>query len=409
VELADELVVVQVYEGTAGLDLVRTLLPGPAALNALQPDLLAVEIVADCLRAERAPTAVAASVSDAQTARAVVLLGRCLARHPDLGGPAQAFITADPVRFLTVAVTALPAVPTSGPLVEVMTAALGDLPPAGPSRIVAALPQRSEALARFAVAATEAALSAATDPQEHARLSAQVAVRLVYLNERTEEAIALARRAVGVLNADDERAEAYDALALALGDGPEAREAGEAAVTLFQALAPNDIRFTGALAHTLHNQSVRLGRGGPGTADLPRALDYARQAERLTADLDSVRPTAFRSLYADVLDNLAQLLAGKGDPTAAQATGRRALALRRTLATARPDAYRPQLAATLHTLAVILGGTEESRALWREATDIYAGLVAERPGRYDGHLAVVRARIGDDAGSSPPSAGAVDD
>jgi hypothetical protein len=153
----------------AGLDLVRTLLPGPAALNALQPDQFAVEVVADCLRAGRAPAAAVATASGAQIARAVVLLGRCLADDPGLAERGRVFATADPARFLTVAMTALAAVPDPGPLVEVMTTALDDLPDGGLSSVVDALPQRSQALAHFAVAATEAALAAVTDEQERAR------------------------------------------------------------------------------------------------------------------------------------------------------------------------------------------------------------------------------------------------
>jgi tetratricopeptide (TPR) repeat protein len=364
-------------------ELIRTLLPGRAVLNPLRPGQLAVEIVAPYLRETGFPVEAISGLSDAQAEHALVYLGGADGR--DLGQAIRAYLAADPVRLLPLAMTAVRSVPDSAELVAAMTATL-DAAPA--DALVAALPQRSEVLARFAVDVTERALATATDPAAVARLSRLAATRLTYLGERPDQARAYARSAVAFEHADpEERAESLAVLALTLGPTPDGVAAGARAVTAFERLAPAGYRRDGALATALHNQSTRLSQSG----DVLAALPLARRAHDLTTGLSAARRGRFLSLHADVQDHLATLLARSGELAQADAFGRGALEMRRTLAEARPDAYAGQVAATLYNLAVILrasGHVAEATSLLREAEAIHE----LRPGR-DPHQARLIRRL----------------
>jgi tetratricopeptide (TPR) repeat protein len=407
-------------------DLLRTVLPGPAPLNSLQPEQLAHELVAEFLDSGHRLADYLEGVSDKQARRALRTLGRCLERHPRIGGPVGDFLAADPGRLLPLAFTALPSVPRPQPLVQAMSGALGHTPLDELPAVVEALPLRSDALARFAVDATERALGVrGADAADFrtARLARRLSVRLTYLGERPSDAAAAARSAVRALTAlttgartaagrggepghrasaaqgsvDGELAEAHAALALALdldpASGEEAVAAGQTAVARYRALPRGD-QYDAALATALHNQSIRLRRAG----DLPAALAAAAEARQLVEPLHADRPTRFRSLYADVLDNLSVVTHLTGRPAQAEHLGREALGLRRSLAAVRPDAYRSQLAGTLFNLGLLLTENEqkeaEARQLWEEALSVYETLSVHRPGYYDERRDRVRAHLG---------------
>lgn len=397
-------------------DFLRTVLPGPAPLNPLQPEQLAQEFVAEFLDSDHRLADVLDGVSDEQARRALRNLGRCLERHPRISGPVEDLLAAAPGRLLPLAMTVLPSVPQPQLLVSAMSGALGRTPEGELTAVVDALPLRSDALARFAVDATERALGARdadAGDVTTARLARRLSVRLTYLGERPSDAVEAARSAVRTLSAltvgesarvesvaagsvDAELAEAYAALALALDLDPSSRDeavaVGGTAVAQYRALPDGD-RHGAALATALHNQSIRLRR----VRAMPVALAAATEARRLVEPLHAERPTRFRSLYADVLDNLSILTHLTGHPEEAERLGRETLALRRALAAARPDAYRSQLAGTLFNLGLLLTENErkgaEARHLWDESLSIYDALSVRRPGHYDEPRDRVRAHL----------------
>jgi hypothetical protein len=398
-------------------EFLRTVLPGPAPLNALQPDQLGEDLVADVVGNGFRLADILGAVSDPQINAALIVLGRCLPRHPHLLHSVTTLLTAEADRLIPLAMTAMPAVPQPEHLVIAMTEALDYIAPTVLDRIVAALPQRSEALDRFAVTATERALAAhqqAADgnPVSTARLALRLATRLAYLQERPDDAVDAARRAVSKLAAVTgpdsadvelraELAEAHAALALALDLDPtasaEAREAGATAVDKYRPLAGDD-QYDAALATALHNQSLRLCRAG----SVESALDAATDARTLVTPLLKKKSAAYRSLYADVLDNLAVVTELSGRPTDAERLGHEALAERRTLAAARPDAYRPQLAGTLHNVGQILarhGDQVGARELLVESVAQYDNLAAQRPGRFDAERDTARAHLAEVEGT----------
>ncbi|MFJ9566882.1 TIR domain-containing protein [Streptomyces fuscichromogenes] len=400
------------------LDLLRTVLPGPAPLNPMQPEQLAQELVAEFLACDYRLAGCLDGVSDEQVRRALRNLGRCLERHPRISGPVEDFLAAAPGRLLPLALTVLPSLPRPQPLVAAMSGALGRTPQDELLAVVDALPLRSDPLARLAVDATERALGArGADANDFttARLARRLSVRLTYLGERPADAVAAARSAVRALTTPTvgesahgesvavrsgsvraELAEAHAALALALdldpSSGDEAVAVGGTAVAQYRALSGGD-RSGAALATALHNQSIRLRRARA----IPAALAAATEARQIVEPLHAERPTRFRSLYADVLDNLSIVTHLTGHPEAAERLGRESLALRRALAAARPDAYRSQLAGTLFNLGLLLTENErkgaETRQLWDESLSIYDALSVHRPGHYDEPRDRVRAHL----------------
>jgi hypothetical protein len=294
-----------------------------------------------------------------------------------------------------------------------MVTALDCVPVGSLHQLVAVLPQRSEALARFAALATERALTAhrnagvgpaTDDPVGTARLARLFATRLAYLGERPEDAIEAARFAVQELTAVTEArtdiraelAESHAALALALDLDPTmaaaARTAGAAAVDAYRIL-DDPSRYGAGLATALHNQSIRLLRAG----ETGQSLANANEAHAVVVPLHDENPTRYRSLYADVLDNLSAVIAMTGDLTDAERLGRDALTLRQTLAAARPDAYRPQLAGTLHNLGLILarqgGDLTEAWSLLTESVALFDDLAVQQPGRFEASRVAVRAHL----------------
>ncbi|HEY2576589.1 MAG TPA: TIR domain-containing protein [Streptosporangiaceae bacterium] len=387
-------------------DLLRTALPGPAPVNPVQPTQLGEDLVASFLRSGGALPGAIAVATDRQAERALVVLGHCLDRHPDVRNPVIAFLAENPARLLPLAMSALAALPKPELLAGPMREMLDRVPDADLSGLVAALPQRSEVLADFAVAATERALAMVRQSGaggiSTARLARLLATRLAYSRERPADAAEAARAAIRELTAlagtapelPAELAEAHAALALALDMAPRGESgalgAGAEAVAAYRALPGGD-RHNAALATALNNQANRLKRAG----QLKSALAAAAEAHGLTTPLHEARPGRFGSLHADVEDTLSVLLALNDMPGPAERVGREALALRRMLATSRPDAYRPQLAGTLYNLGLILAGHREDqaevRALWTESAVVFGDLAARQPRRFgDQHDRVLR-------------------
>jgi tetratricopeptide (TPR) repeat protein len=361
------------------LALVRTMLPGPLAVNPARPQPLADEFIAEHLRHGARTTGVLGILSDDQTRRAVVALGNCLVAHPDLIEAAGHLLTGAHGRLLASAMTALPSVTDPGPLVEAMTRALPHVPADDLLGLVDALPLRSETLAGFAIALTRRALQVRPADAVTARLQRLLAVRLVFHGGPAAEAVSAAEAALrGFPEPGADRAEAYATLAQALdlqGSPAPAREAGEQAIAMFQRFAIDD-PTRAALATAMINQAHR--------DETQTGLAVA--AYEILRDLDAARPRRYRSLLADAID---LLVARTGDRDLA----RTAVALRRNLAAARPDAYRPALAAAAFNLAVLLGSGAEADELLRESERIFAELAAEASERYDPLLDQVRRRL----------------
>lgn len=367
----------------AAFALARVMLPGPLALNPVQPKPLADEVVAEHLRGGDRLTGVLGVVSDEQARNAVLALGSCLAAFPDLVEATGELLGAARGRLLVSAMTALPAVAEPGTMVDAMTRALPEVPADDLVRLVDALPLRSETLAGFAVAVTRRALEARpsgddVDPVT-ARLWRLLAIRLVSAGGPVAEAVGAAEAALrGFPEPSADQAEAYATLAQArdLEHSPEAaREAGEQAVAGFRRFATDD-RTRAALATAMINQAHRDGA----------QAGLAVEAYEILSGLDATRPHRYRSLLADAID---LLVARTGD----QDLARRSLKLRRILAAARPDAYRPALAAALFNLGALLGPGTEAAMLLRESEQIFAELAAVSPERYGAFLDQVRRRL----------------
>jgi hypothetical protein len=381
--------------------MLRTLLPGTAPLNPMTPEQIAEDTVAGFLRSGRSLSDVVDSVTDPQLHRALIVLGRCLERYPDLGEPVTAFLARAPGRILPLAMTAVAALRRPELLAQRMYEALGAVATTELGRLVAVLPQRSEALARFALAVTEGALAASRendiDAVATARLSRLFATRLGYLRERAGDAIEAAQHAVDRLTAladtapdlssdlHAELAEAYATLATALDldpcRGADAMGAGGQAIARYRAL-PDGSRRDAGLAQALHHQSIRLTHAGDAVAGEAAAVE----AYQLTGPLDAARPVRYRSLHTDIMDNRSTLLTRTGQLAAAERLARETLARRRTLAASRPDAYRPQLAGTLFNLGLILsqrdGHQIEVRTQWAESLAIFEDLAERWPDRF---------------------------
>lgn len=370
-----------VAEADAGQALARNMLPGPLSLNPAQPQPLADEIIAQLLRFGYRLSDLLGAVTDDQARTAIIALSRCLTAHPDVGDAVGALLGDAPARLLALAMTALPAVPEPDGLVSLMREALVRVPPAHLDRLTDLLPQRSEALAGFAVELTRRALAArqAAHPADDAtaRLSRLLATRLAARGGPAGEAVAAAQVAVRWFDAPGvERAESFAALALALDLVPEsrldAREAGTRAIELYRTVVTNETTRA-ALATALINQAHRL----------PRDAELAAEAYEILRPLHEARPNRYRSRYADATDLLAAL-------TGSEQLGREALRVRRSLAEARPDAYRPPLAATLFNLGLILGAADETEALWRESELLFTELAVADPEGFGPDLARVR-------------------
>lgn len=292
-------------EADAGWALVRTMLPGPLPLNPVQPQPLADEIIAQLLRSGYRLTGLLNAVTDDQARTAIIALGRCVAAHPDVGEAVGALLSDAPARLLPLAMTALPAVPEPSVLIARMSEALPRVPTVDLDQLTNALPQRSEALAGFAVELTRRALAArqaaGRADDTTARLSRLLATRLAACGGPATEAVAAARAAVEWFQAPGaERAEAYAALALALdlepASAPDAKRAGARAIELYRSCATDD-RTRAALATALINQVHRSSHDG----------GLAAEAYEILRSLHEARPHRYRSLYADATDVMAAL------------------------------------------------------------------------------------------------------
>ncbi|GAA0450422.1 hypothetical protein Ade02nite_59580 [Paractinoplanes deccanensis] len=325
------------------LALVRVLLPGPLAVNPVEPKPLAGEVIAQHLATGDRLAGVLAGISEGQARTAVVALGQCLDRRSGLTEPVGELLAAGGGRLLRAAMTA----PEPRLLLGAMTAAL---PLIRAEEIVDALPLRSTPLAEFAVELTRRAVRSRPEPRLHRLL----AVRLVSWSGPSEEAVEEAEAALaGFPEPGAERAEAYATLALACR-GPRALDAGRRAIEMFRQCADDD-RTRGALATALVNQAHRD----------PADAAPAQEAYEILRDLDARNPARYRSLLADATDLIA--VRTRSVPLA-----REALELRRLLAAARPDTYRVALGRTLHNLSVLVGADPEAAVLRREAEQILA-------------------------------------
>jgi hypothetical protein len=371
-------------EADAGLALARSMLPGPLPVNRVQPQPLADEVIADLLRSGYRLSGLLDAVTDDQARTAVIALSRCLASHPDVADAVAASFGDAPARLLRLAMTAVAALPEPDGLVAQMLAALPRVPAADLGQLVDSLPQRSDALAGFAVELTRQALTAREAAGQAdaatARLNRLLATRLAARGAPAAEAVAAARAAVEWFAAPGaDRAESYAALALALDLDPasraQARAAGTEAIARYRECAADD-RTLAALATALLNQAHRP----------PHDASLASDALEILRPLAAQRPGRYQSVYADAAGLVAAL-------TRSEPLGRETLCLQRSLAAARPDAYRPALAATLYNLGQILGPGDEAETLWRESEALFAELASADPARFGDELARVRARL----------------
>ena len=134
------------------------------------------------------------------------------------------------------------------------------------------------------------------------------------------------------------------------------------------------------------------------------ALAQAQQAEAIWRELAARQPDAHRADWATSLGNLARRLSNLGRFEEALAQAEQAEAIRRELAARQPDAHRPDWASSLDNFANRLGDlgrfeevlvqAEQAEAIWRE-------LAARQPDAHRsawaislGHLAITLNHLG---------------
>jgi tetratricopeptide (TPR) repeat protein len=326
--------------------------PGDLALNPLVPDRLAERHVAECAAA---CTDAVAAADDDQLVRALDVLARAAARDTRARGRqvVTTFLSSAPARLLPLAVRV--AVRCEAPqqlvaVLEELTASADD--PDVLTRVIAALPARTEVLKAYCVTALRRGLdlheaASEPDPGVRAFLHAQLCIRLGDIGEHADALVHAGQAEQG-----------YRALAR---------------------LAPDPFAFH--LAIVLANTSVlerRLGRVEDALRSVDEALDgFARIAPK--------RPAA-RAYAAIALAMKATHLSAAGELDAARSTGADAIAALRAAAPALAPAARVNLALLLHNQAVHLvrtGEDEAAAAQAREAREILAGLAA---GELDAYL-----------------------
>ena len=168
-------------------------------------------------------------------------------------------------------------------------------------------------------------------------------------------AVALAQRIISLLPADTEPAiRAYWLSNLGvrlsgLGRPAEALPVAEEAVAIRRELAAaSPDRYRPDLAASLSNLGVTFSELGRPAEALP----VAEEAVAIRRELAAASPDRYRPDLAASLSNLGVTFSELGRPAEALPVAEEAVAIRRELAAASPDRYRPDLAASLSNLGV---------------------------------------------------------
>ena len=408
------------------------MLPVGPGLAPLRPDRLGEELVAATVADVLGLVgALASGLEDAQCARALTVLGRAAARHPELTAAIGTVLAADLPRRLPVALAVATGAGASGNLPEIIDRILASSPEHA-ELVVDALPDSSLVLAGLAVVATRAALDQAlasgAPPDEFARLTHNLAVRLGDVG-RSDEALLAAADAVARFCALDDPAELGSALsflamchsALGLPDDALApalqavkvlRTAPDASHLLATALqnAGNVLGDLGrhTEAEAFVREAIGLLRAEVATADdaddavrrlslgldvlgatlaatgrTDEALDLAEDATTIVRDLDDRDPDRFRTDLVRALVNLSGTRAEVGDIDGGLMVADEAVTLARTLVADHGDRHLAGLADALNNHAVLLRDADRpGDALVRieEAVLLFRTLATERPG-----------------------------
>ncbi len=379
--------------------------PGTDALNALQPDRLGEDHVAQVV--DRAPHLIEPLVTradDAQLRRALTVLARAGQRHQNLEPAIHHVLDHDLDSTLPLAVEVATQVADPAPLAAAITKLVGRVrSPHTLRAMVRQLPAYTVALAEAAVlvqgtAVTLAREAVGDDDPELGRLLAGYAARLAQTGEY-EQSLVAAEDAVRLLGRDVAVHRQELALALsALGGNLAELGRFDEAVTAFreslrhheQLYAANPARVGPDLVkclNSLFDVLVKLGR----------TRDAARYSSRCHAVLlqlaTGTDSPELRALRAGALARgIGGLRPAGRHPDPVEATAE-ALQLLRPLAAWRPDAYRPALAQALDVRGAVLGHLSrfrEALAPAREAAEIYTELAERHPGRYRVGLAKAR-------------------
>jgi tetratricopeptide (TPR) repeat protein len=372
--------------------------PGPRYWNALEPDLIAEHLVAQCY--EHAPEVLSGVLDRDDLADVIHPLTFYARAAKDSEGLRRALeepISTRLAQLTTLAIRQaasekqldlLLGVPTIASLltrllevtpVDLEAAmASADLLPEGQNLILSSLGLQlsSTIVEELRSGAADGALSRAFLPAALTNISN-------YLSEAGDRIQALApiQEAVGLYRqlATDNPA-FTPSLAISLnnlsnrlseaGDRVQALTAIQEAVTIRRQLATdNPAAFTPELAISLNNLAIRLGEAG----DRVQALTAIQEAVGLYRQLATDNPAAFTPSLAGSLNNLAIRLGEAGDHKQALTAIQEAVTIRRHLATDNPAAFTPSLARSLNNLAFFLnetGNPEQATRVLEEATTL---------------------------------------
>jgi tetratricopeptide (TPR) repeat protein len=374
------------------------LYPGPLAVNPLRPDRLGEDLVAHTLRTEpELGTSLAGIIDEPQLVRALTVLARAAPRHPHVGATITALLSTDPDERLPIGIAIATRVEDAEPLIDAI-----DLVSAG-SRgeldevIAEHLPERSLALAAFAVVRTRAARRRELDadqPDEHrlAVLTNDLAQRLAAVGAH-EEVLSLATEAVDrytdlIPRQPDlavEHARSVINLAVALdrlGLHENGLERAEQAVALLRPAADRASERRADLASALKtrgNLLLSLNGRDRALADLTEGVALLRR--QLTDDApgkaDELDEEVLGRLV-DALDDLGGALAAAGRAEESlDATSQAASAIR-LLDAEDPDQFRSGLVRALTNLSASYAELERWPQAYQaaeEAVDLGRSLV----------------------------------
>ena len=343
--------------------------PGAAALNPLRPDRLGEDLIAATLdeQAEMV-AAVAAVLDEEQLTRALTVLGRAAPRHPNVGQAMTTLLDADPPNRIPVAMWVATQLPDGAALVEVL-ARVGDITDDVETQetILGNLPERSLALAAFAVVRTRAALEhtlrrSDSDLMEVARLRHDLSLRLDEIGEY-DQALAAISQVVeyfrtevsgGSRHLETDLAMALNTLASALsqlGFTEDGLESAAESIALLRQRYSASPKLRTYLATSLMNYGNLLSdltRPTESVAALEEAVAF-QLAEVRESDEDNLIDRLSR--YAVGLDNLSTAYTSDGERPKALATVSEAVQIYRELDGVSSDEFRVDLLRGLGNLS----------------------------------------------------------
>lgn len=405
-----------------GLDIVdryrrwlAAIYPGAAALNPLRPDRLGEDLVAATLDEQPEMVAAVAPVLDEeQLTRALTVLGRAAPRHRHVQRAMTTLLGADAPNRIPVGIWVATRLSDGAALVEVL-ARLGDGTDADEAQqvILANLPERSLALAAFAVVRTRAALDhllrqADPDPLKIARLRHDLSLRLDTIGDY-DQALAAISQAVeyfrtemagGNRDLEPDLGLALNTLAGALSqlgfneDGLESAAESVALLRQRYSASPELRTYLATSLMTYGNLLGNLAQPAESVAAIEEAVAF-QLAEVRESDEEDL--TDRLSRYAAGLDNLSIAFAAAGELSQALVTVSKAVQIYRYLDGVSSDEFRVDLIRGLVNLCAAhshLGQPDEGHQVADEAVHLARELV-QRHG--DVHLRRLADTLNNDA------------